>query len=495
MACNPQNIPQDSSCIAQQLSLDCTTGDLSIFNGNTVSLACAISLLETQTQLVSLNLVGSFLVIAYLGEDGVQQTKSVDLSPLVQNQTGISAINTSSVALTLASNVLKADVKIDPASTIPISASSSGIKFDKFAEIPITTNNTNTIQLVGSGNIGHTLTANLKYQSSQSVALSDGSNGLLASVKYSTDSGNAITSGGDGGLYVPTSDSQLASLPTNGFITTGNSGTLIVGSDSKLYRVPDPISETPLTNTDSNTINITLSGPNNYNIQADIITANSNSVQLTSTTSGLQADLKIDSTTPGNVVLTESTNGLQASINGNSILGVQNTIATVQNPITKVYGSLNNGNAGYAVTFISQYGIKIPVFTTSQRVSIPNADLYDSMLVFDSTLRQFMWYDLVGGGWIQIGNSTGSTTTPTIQTIKINGVVGSVGSPFSAGTTYLNNAMAGYPVLVYRNKLMEPDTDPGNGDSFFTKTLSSNIITFNTALTAGELVQIIILPS
>jgi hypothetical protein len=433
--------------------------------------------------------------LVYLGEDGIQQTKAVDLSPLIQNQTGLSAINTNSVALTLASNILKADVKIDPASTIPISASIAGIKFDKFPEIPIVTNNTNTIQLVGSGNISHTLTANLKYQSSQSISLSDSSNGLLASIKYSTDSGNVITSGGDGALYVQSAASQLASLPNNGFITTGNSGTLIVGSDSKLYRIPDPIAETPLTNTDSNTINITLSGPNNYNIQADVVTANSNSIQLTSTSSGLQADLRIDTTTPGNVALTESSNGLQANINGSSISSVQNTLATVQNPITKVYGSLNNGNAGYATTFITQYGVKIPVFTTNQRVSIPNTDLYDSMLVFDSTLRQFMWYDLIGGSWIQIGNSTGTTVTPTIQTTKINGVVGAVGSPFVVGTTYFNNAMIGYPVLVYRNKLMEPDTDPGNGDSFFTKTLSSNTITFSSALTAGELIQIIILPS
>lgn len=403
MACNPQNIPQDPSCIAQQLSLDCTTGDLSISNGNTVSLVCAVSLLETETQLVSLNLVGSFLVLVYLGEDGVQQTKSVDLSPLIQNQTGLSVIDSNSIDLTLGSNVLKADLKIDPASTIPISASSAGVKFDKFAEIPITTNSTNTIQLVASGNIGHTLTANLKYQSSQSIAISDSSSGLLVAVKYSTDSGNAISSGGDGALYVQTAASQLAALPTNGFITTGNSGTLVVGSDSKLYRIPDSIAETQLTNTDSNTINITLSGPNNYNIQADLNITSSNSVQLTSTSTGLQADLRIDTVAPGNVALTESSNGLQASINGISISGVQNTAATVQNPITKVYGGLNNGNAGYAASFISQYGVKTPSFTTTQRLAIPIADLYDTLFIFDSTLRKFMWYDAIGSTWVQIG--------------------------------------------------------------------------------------------
>jgi hypothetical protein len=60
MACNPQNTNSDPSCVNQTIALDCTTGDLSISNGNTVSLACAVQLLESQTQIISLNLVGSF---------------------------------------------------------------------------------------------------------------------------------------------------------------------------------------------------------------------------------------------------------------------------------------------------------------------------------------------------------------------------------------------------------------------------------------------------
>lgn len=402
MPCNPQNIPQDPSCINQTIALDCSTGDLSISNGNVINLACAINLLETKTEILSLALIGSFLVLVYLGEDGIQQTNTVDLAPLITTFTQISTIDSNSIDLTIGSNVLRADLKIDPASTIPISASVAGVKFDKFAETPIAANSTNTIQLAAGGNIGHTLTANLKYQSSQSINLSDSSNGLLAEVKYSTDANNTAFAGTDGALYVQSASAQLLSLPTNGFVTTGTTGTLLVGSDSKTYRIPDALGETPITGVNSNTANITVNGPGNHTIKVDVNITNSNGVILTNTASGIQADVRID-TTPGNVVITESATGIKASFDDDSVLGVQNSVATVQNPITKVYGYLNNNNGGYATTFISQYGVKTPSFTTTQRLAIPIGDLYDTLFIFDSTLRKFVWYDAVTSSWIQIG--------------------------------------------------------------------------------------------
>lgn len=493
MPCYPQNKNTDPSCVNQTLLLDSTTGDLSISNGNLVNLCDSVKLCETKTQLVSLTLTGTVLQAIYIGEDGVQQAKNVDLSPLLAESNILDVVATNSISLGFDGTTLSANLLIDPASTVPITASTSGVLFNCCPETPITVNSTNTIQLIASNIGGHTLAANLKYQDSNSIDFSDSSLGVSAAIKYSTDTNNVATSGTDGALWVASASSQLAAFANNGYVTTGTTGTLLVGSDSKLYRIPDPIAEQPIIPVDTNSIDMIVSGANNHTIQANVKTNNSNTVQLTDSASGLQADLRINVITPGNVNFTSNSDGLVGNITEASILQVQSGIASVQNPITKVFGNLNNGAGGYANVFISQYGIRIPSFTTSARFGIPTADLYDTLLVFDSTIRAYMWYDAVNSIWIQVGQAG---TTPTIgNTVKINGVVDAVSSPFVSGTTYVNNAMVGFQVEVFRNKLFEPDSNPGNGDSFFTKLLISNTITFSSALTAGELVQVVILPA
>jgi len=442
MACNPQNINPDPSCVNQVLSLDCDTGDLSISNGNIVNLACAVSLLETKTQLVALNLVGSFLQLIYLGEDGIQQSKTVDLSPIVQQTLGLNVIDSNSIDLTLGSNVLRADLKVDPSSTLPVSASSAGVKFGCCPETPVTSNTTNTIQLLTLGTNGHLLTANLKYQDSPSVDLSDSSNGLLATVKYSTDPNNAIMAGSDGGLFVEQASAQLATLPNNGYVTTGPTGTLIVGADSKTYRIPDPLPETPITGIDSNTVNLTISGPGNHTVQADVNLTNTNTIQLSTTGSGIQADLKIDTIAPGNVNITSDSNGLLANINCDSLKNIITSQASVQNPVIKVYGTLNNNDCGYADVSISQYGIKIPSFTTTQRISIPSADLYNSLLVFDSTVGAYFYYDAVNSAWVQINGASGGGGGGGLTSITAdNGLTATSASNVQLGGTLIQDTI------------------------------------------------------
>lgn len=401
MPCTPNGVPLDPSCVNQLLSIDNTIGDLAISGGNTVNLCSVTKLCETKTVITSFSLTGTLLQIVYVGEDGVPQAKTVDLSSLVPSATGLLIENTNSIQLSFDGNNLRADLLVDPTSTLPISSSPAGVKFMCCPETPVTSNISNTVQLITAGNGGHVLTANLKYQSSQSLAFSDSSAGLTGIIKYSTDASNAASAGSDGALYVQTASAQLATLPNNGFITTGSAGTLLVGSDSKLYRIPDLGTETPITPVDTNTVNLTVSGPNNHTLQADVKTVNSPTVQLTSTVSGLQADIKIDNGAPGNIVIGESANGLVANINAATIQGIQTSVATVQNPVTKVYGTLNNNSNGYAAVFISQYGLQARSFTTTQRFAIPNADLYDTLTVFDSTLRKFMWYDAVNAVWVQ----------------------------------------------------------------------------------------------
>lgn len=91
------------------------------------------------------------------------------------------------------------------------------------------------------------------------------------------------------------------------------------------------------------------------------------------------------------------------------------------------------------------------------------------------------------------GNGTLATLPVIGTTVNIVGVVGPSGSFITGSTTYTNAAMNGLPVLLFRNKLMEPNSNPGTGDSYFTQ--SGSTITFSSALTAGELIQLIILPA
>jgi hypothetical protein len=387
---------------AQTLSLDCTTGNLAISEGNTVNLACVVANNQTVGVFNSLTLTGTILQAVITFEDGVQQAQNVNLASLTTNSDNISVISTNSVTLTLASNVLSANFNIDPSSTLPISTSIAGVNFGCCPETPISTNTTNTVQLTASGSNGYTLTANLKYQSTGSIVLSSTSAGLSGIVNYSTNANNVATGGTDGGIYVQSAASQLANLASNGYVTTGSSGTQLVGADSKLYRIPIPPGQTPITAINTETISSSISGINGMTITSSVNINNSNTISLTATSSGLQANVLIDTTNAGNVTISSDSGGLIASINESGIAAIQNTQATVQNPMTSVYGQLNNGAGGYVPVSFSQYGLKFPSFTTTQRSAIPTANLYDTMFVFDNTIRAFMWYDAVNSIWVQL---------------------------------------------------------------------------------------------
>lgn len=400
--CLPNGTPIDPTCANQTLSIDNTVGDLSISNGNTVNLCPTVQLCQSITQITSFSLSGNVLQIIYLNETGVPQGINVDLTPILGGSNTITVQDTNSIDLDLSSDVLTAVLNIDPSSTLPISTGPSGVLFNCCPETPVVSNTTNTISLVGSGSGGHILTPNLKYQSSQSISFSDSSAGLTGSVQLSGDANNVITTGSDGALFVQSASSQLASLTNNGFITTGSSGTLLVGSDSKLYRIADPVAEHPITGNNTNTISLIVSGAGNHTLQANVNVQNSNTVNLSGPSGGLQASVNIDTVSPGNIVLSTDSQGLVANANSATIQDIQATAATVQNPMTKIYGNLANNATGYAVSFVSQYGVKIPSFTTTQRLAIPSIDLYDTMFVFDSTIRAFMWYDAVTPTWVQL---------------------------------------------------------------------------------------------
>lgn len=398
--CSQVQLVGDSSCAAQSLLLDVTTGNLSITDGNVVNLCPIVKLCETKTVLSDLTLIGTVLQLQYIGEDGVTQSKNADLAGLFTTAE-IPIEDSNSIELAYVGGNLRADLVVDPAGTLPVSGSPNGVKFDCCPQTPITANTTNTITLLANGTVSHTLTANLKFQNSLSIGLSSSSSGLAATLLLSTNPANTATFGSDGALYVASVGSQLSGFALNGYVTTGPAGTLLVGADSKLYRIPTSSGETVITGINTNSVSLTVSGINSHSIQADVNIVNSNSVNLTNTVSGVKADLKIDNTTTGNVALSINSNGLKGDINCASVKGLMTTVATVPIPITKIYGQASDNTCGYATLSATQYGIKPTSLTTTQRLAIPNADLYDAMIIFDSTLRKYFWYDSLTVNWIQ----------------------------------------------------------------------------------------------
>lgn len=367
-----------NGCAPQILTVNNTTGDLLIGpNGNSVNLCSVVDLCQTVTRLGTFTLTGSVLQLKYIAEDGVTQSVTVDLTALTSS--GVAEFDTEdtdSVQLIYNAGTLQANVKIDPASTIPITASAFGLRFQSPTETTITSSNTNTILLSASGPLGHTLVSNLKYQNSQSLAFSDNSSGLFGTVLISTDANNSIVYGSDGAIYAPNFSSQLAVLPANGAITY--SSTQLVGNDGKTYVVNAPPAQTPITGNDTNSVNLSVSGSDGMTIQADII---------------------VDNTTPGNVPLNVSSNGLQANVNCATFNQALNAVATVASPLVKVYGQRGDGFCGYANITASQYGTQIPQFSTASRNALPGGDLYDALLIFNTTTRTFQWYDAVGTTW------------------------------------------------------------------------------------------------
>jgi hypothetical protein len=67
---------------------------------------------------------------------------------------------------------------------------------------------------------------------------------------------------------------------------------------------------------------------------------------------------------------------------------------------------------------------------------------------------------------------------------------GDVGYPAIGGTTYTNASFANSDLmLVFRNGLLQFNSDPGDGDTYFT--FSGTTVTFSAALGAGEKIMIV----
>lgn len=93
----------------------------------------------------------------------------------------INVDDTNTVSLSLISNILTGNIKIDPSSTAPVSVTSNGLKVDKFTQTPITVADTSTIDLTSSGTDNHSISAAVKISSDSGNSIEIRSNGLYYS--------------------------------------------------------------------------------------------------------------------------------------------------------------------------------------------------------------------------------------------------------------------------------------------------------------------------
>lgn len=195
--CCNNNISLDDALKSQYqlLSIKDETAELSIFpNGNTVELCPSVKGCETLTTVDAFRLVGGYLLeIVYRGEDDIPISKTVDLSTLTVEATPFDILDTNTVDLVLNGIILSASVKIDPASTAPVSASADGIRIDCCGSTPNTATSTDAITVTATGVDNRNISASLRYTDTTTVDLNVGGTGLVAAVKISNDPRQLIT--------------------------------------------------------------------------------------------------------------------------------------------------------------------------------------------------------------------------------------------------------------------------------------------------------------
>jgi hypothetical protein len=99
-----------------------------------------------------------------------------------------------------------------------------------------------------------------------------------------------------------------------------------------------------------------------------------------------------------------------------------------------------------------------------------------------------------GGG---AGSVSWSSITGKPSTLLVEWLVGAGGFPGVGATTYTDARLVNIPaaqVQVFRNGLPQFASNPGDGNTYFTKITANNFLTFSVALGASEEIIILVLP-
>lgn len=281
-------ITNSTCCEPQELSIDNTSGYLSISDGNSVYLGTLIQELGIKTPVINYVLNGYLLTLTYTDINGAIQNKTVDLTALAQGGS-LTAVNTNSLDLTIASAVLSGNVNISGIPGNTLSVRTDGLFSSPYTPTPLTTTNTSTLSLVNnssnlSGSVLISQTANNKIQSlSDGIFVGDMTTYLLPGTNVTLTGAGSSTSpyiiSAGGFVNVPLSvvNSTTLSLSTSGVSAhtltghvnvSSSVGNAIVTNSDGLF-VPQ-VNFTPYTDAQARAA-ISATTPINYNSSTGVI--------------------------------------------------------------------------------------------------------------------------------------------------------------------------------------------------------------------------------
>lgn len=329
----------NNCCTPQKLSINNSTGYLSISDGNMVYLGTLIKTLGIKTPLIDFRLNGYIATITYTDGNGAIQNKQIDLSALALGGS-FTATDTPSVDLTYASGNLTADVKLSATTGNSLLINGDGLWAPVFAETPLTFNDSSTVDFTASGSLNHTVTA---------------------AVKVSVTSGNKIQVVGDG-LFVD--DMKTYILPGTNITMSGN------GLAASPYIISaGGFSQTPLSVNDSTSFHFISSGTNGMTLTGNVKISSTSANALTLNTDGLyvpqastnsytdaQARAAISSTAP---ILYNNTTGVisisLASASSNGYL----TQSDWNSFNSRIQSAINLGSVGAFPIYVNQVGTQL----------------------------------------------------------------------------------------------------------------------------------------
>lgn len=140
----------NSCCQPQTLSINNSSGYLSISSGNQVYLGTIIKQLGITTPVIAFQLNGYIVTLTYTDSSGVIRYQEIDLSALAQGGS-FTVLNTPSIDLTYVSAVLSANTNVSATSGNSLTIHSDGLYVPTFSQSSIVANDSSTIDFTTSG--------------------------------------------------------------------------------------------------------------------------------------------------------------------------------------------------------------------------------------------------------------------------------------------------------------------------------------------------------
>lgn len=429
-------------CAPQTLSIDNSTGYLTISDGNSIFLGTVIDNLGIKTPVIDFFLNGTELNLVYTDDSGAIQTKIVDLSSLIEGGS-FTVQNTATINPNYLAGVLSADVNVSATLLNAIQIRSDGLFVPTFIQTPITATNTSTLQLLATGLNGTNLAGNVLISSSL---------------------GNTIQILGDG-LFVP----------NNADTIIGGSGITVIQSGNTVTISANPTSQVPISVNDSSTIHFNSSGSFGTTITANVkVSAAANNAVVVNSDGIYVPASSVTQFTCANARLCFAVTAPLTYDSSTGVFGITQATTASDGFLSQTDYNTFNNKIGSGTSL----GTGIPVF----------AGQVGTVLTFNS---------LVAGPNVTITSAAGNITIsavvpPPQQTFVLDFIVGDGGAftPVNGATTFspTGNPLAGKTILGFWIEGIKVAAVPRGGINVsFTFTQSTGaVVLTNATFTTGS---------